>query len=381
MAFTIPAPIHTMNVNFQLDPRGAGYFTEGAPTGIWLDLGKSMPIGSGSATGFFNDSASSATQTPRGVYWKFPPAAATHNVSVNTKLMILCWQIHAPNRIHMTTLANRGVVFRLGSGTGTPPTNYRTWKVGGRDTKVGKARENPLAVVIDLNDSSADESVGAFSNTDIRAYGFGSSRYNYLGAYGQRYAMNRVFLFDTVKNGANIPKFTGNSSSWADIPAAIGTVYSSKITDDWITREGNVYSISCPIQIGDGTAATTFSDGGATVFWPDSNSPKDPRVRVTSQAFRLYANMRDDTADSIAFSGFYNCGNSYPPWDLEVSNQSMVTITNARFNRTGEFKVGSSVSGSASWDDCGKVKMLGAANLNGSSFSNPKGDHLLELYN
>ena len=63
--------------------------------------------------------------------------------------------------------------------------------------------------------------------------------------------MPEPFVFDTTKGATNIPRFTGTGSTWDDMVTAVGTAYNTKITNDWITREGDVFYYWAPVEIGD----------------------------------------------------------------------------------------------------------------------------------
>ncbi len=382
MSFTIPTAVHLMQTDWGLDARARGAFagtSEAQPATRNTKVNGSLPLTGSQATAFVNTQASSATGPLRGVYWEFL-ATGGYDVSTDTKLLVWTWQFNAPNRIQCATKANDGVVLRLGSGTGTPPANYRTWQIAGNDTVGGQARENPKMIVIDLNVADHDTLVGTFDNTDVECVGFGTVRFNLSGSSTVQHFHQRLFIFDTTKGAANIPRFTGLSSSWDDIITAMGTAYNTKITDEWLKREGSVFSIACPIEIGDNSIATTFNDNGASVFWGNSNEASDPRVHVTSQAFRFYINLRNNAADTATFSGLYDCGNSYPAWDFSQSNAAIITFNSPTFKNTGTFQVGSSVTGSATFDGCNEVDITNnGANLDSSTFKNPNGNHLLIL--
>jgi hypothetical protein len=201
-----------------------------------------------------------------------------------------------------------------------------------------------------------------------------------MGGSTTQVFLQRMFVLDTTKGATNIPRFTGASSDWDDIITAMGTAYNTKITHGWLAREGTIFSVACPIEFGDNSTATTFNDNGATVFWPDHNETGNPRIRVTDQAFRVYMNLRNNAADTATFSGAYDCGNSYPPWDFDQDDAAVVTFNNPTFKRTGTFLIGSSVTGSATFDDCGVVELQDeTADLDGSTFRNPHSTHLLKL--
>ena len=198
---------------------------------------------------------------------------------------------------------------------------------------------------------------------------FGTVRFNISGTSTVQYFHPRIFVFDTTKNASNIPRFVGAGSSWGDVITAMGTTYTTKITDEWLKQEGNVFSIAAPIEFGDNTTLTSFDDNGVFVFWPDSNTATDPRIHVTDQAFRVYANLRSNVSDTINLSGSYNCGDSYPPWDFNLSNLSVITLSGVNFTRIGRFDLGSSVIGNGNFDDCKIVYINNSStNINGSSF-------------
>lgn len=382
MTFIIPAAVHLMQTDWDLDGLANGAFagtSEAQPGTRNTKTNGSLPLTGTGATAFVNTQTSSATGPLRGTYWRFL-ATGGYDVSVNTKLLVWNWQFNAPNRIQCATVANDGVVLRLGTGSGAPPANYRTWNIAGNDTVGGQARENPKMIIIDLNASDHDNIIGTYDNTDIQSFGFGTVRFNISATSTIQYFFPRLFIFDTTKAATNIPRFTGATSTWDDTITAMGTTYNTKITDEWLKRAGDVFSIACPIEFGDNATSTQFNDNGAFVFWPNSNDATDPRVRITSQAFRVYANLRNNVVDTLTLSGFYNCGNSNPDWDLNLSNASVITLDGFRLISAGVVDIGSSVTGSASFDQCDIVNITNnGANLDGSSFKNPNGNHLLSL--
>lgn len=378
MTFTIPTANHQFQTDWDVDGRRRGPF-DGTGEAQWstrnLKVQGSLPLTGSSATGFVNTTASGF----QGCWWTFN---TSYDVSTDTKVCIFLYQHNAPNRLEIDTNANEGIVFRLGTGTATTtvgPTDYKTWNTGGNDTATGKERAFPVHLVIDMNDSSEDAEVGTYDNTDVEFIGFGS-RTASMGGTTTQVFLQRMFVLDTTKNASNIPRFTGTGSDWDDIITAMGTAYNTKITHGWLAREGSIFQVACPIEFGDNSTATTFNDNGATVFWPDHNETGNPRVRVTDQAFRVYMNLRNNAADTATFSGFYDCGNSYPPWDFDQDDAAVVTFSGATFKRTGQFDIGSSVTGNATFDDC-KIVWINdnTADLDGSIFRNPNGNHLLRL--
>ncbi len=377
MTFTIPTAVHLMQVDWDNDARARGAFNGSGETQWSTRSTKaqgSLPLTGSAASNFVNNTATGT----QGVWWEFL-ATGGYDVSTNTRVCIFTYQHNAPNRLELDTKANNGIIFRLGTGSGTPPSNYRTWQMGGQDTRIGKERAFPVHLVCDLSDTSHDASTGTFDNTNIQCFGMGSKTLNMGGSTTQVF-MQRVFVFETVKNATNIPRFTGTGSDWDDIITALGTAYNTKIGHGWIQREGTIFSVACPIEIGNNSTATTFNDNGASVFWPNSNDSADPSVRVTEDAFRVYLNLRNNAADTATFSGFYDCGNSYPPWDFDQDDNAVVTFSGVTFKRTGQFDVGSSITGNATFDDCGVVYCQdNGVDLDGSIFKNPHGNHLLRL--
>ena len=79
-------------------------------------------------------------------------------------------------------------------------------------------------------------------------------------------------------------------------------------------------------------------------------------------------------------SGYYDCGNSYPAWDFNLSLACVITFSGTKFNRTGIFTMGSSVTGNATFNDCKEIIMsVNGTDLDGSIFKNPNSIYLLEV--
>jgi len=381
MTFVLPEAISLHNYDFDLSP-----WARGASPVAWntrnLKVNGGLPITGNSTTSFVNTGATGT----EGCFWEYTTSANTFDVSTDTKVLILLHQFNAPNRLEIETIGNAGMTIRSGSGTGSPPTNWIHWNVNGQDVAAGKAREFAVHYVIDLNDTAgADGEVGTYDNTAVETYGITGNTVN-MGGTTMMLFLSRMYLFDTVKGGdssesrTDIPRFTGINSSWDDTITTMGVLYTTKITHGWLAREGTVFSIACPLEFGNNSANTSFDDNGASVFWPDNNDSSDPRIRVTSQAFRVYMNLRNSASDVCRFSGSYDCGNSYPPWDFDQDDNAKVIFSNPTFKRTGTFLMGSSVTGPATFDDCGPVDCVdNGVDLDGSTFKNPNGNHLLIL--
>ena len=381
MTFIIPTPVHLMQNSFGSDARARGDFTEGTWSTKNTKSNGSLPLTGSAATQFVN----STTNGFQGAYWEFK-ADGGYDVSSNTKVVAFTYQYNAPNRLELDTTANNGIVLRAASGSNSPPTNYLTYQIGGRDSSIGKAREFPVHMVLDLNDTTSNNAnVGTYDNTNVESIGFGSTTREMGGTTTQLF-FQRMFVFDTVKGGdsteptTDIPRFVGVNSNWDDIITAMGKTYADKITHGWLAKDGTTFSVACPLEFGDNSTETTFDDGGVSVLWPNSNEIGNPSTRVTYQAFRVYTNLRDNAADSATFSGIYNCGNSHPPWDFNQNDAAIITFNGPSFNHTGTFLLGNSVSGFATFNSCDIIKFVdNEVDLTGSTFTNPHSTHLLEL--
>ena len=297
--------------------------------------------------------------------------------------MVWCWQFNAPNRVQVATNTNLGQIIRISSSSASPPTtDWQEFRVGGNDRVAGSAREEPKVFVIDLN-ATGDTTSGTFDNTDVQTYAYGTVRLNISGTNSNLNFCNRCFVFTTTKSSADTPTFSG-TSDWQDLTELVqGTSWSNKIGDGWAVDNGNnIFSVMCPIRIGNNSSETDFNDNGATVFWPNdtSASDPDPRFRITNQAFRVYLKLRNNAADTATFSGTYDAGDSNPAWDFDQDDNAVVTFNSPSFKNTGQFDIGSSVTGDATWDSCGVVWLNdNTIDIDGSTFKNPNGDHLLRL--
>ena len=134
-----------------------------------------------------------------------------------------------------------------------------------------------------------------------------------------------------------------------------------------------------PFRIGDNSTETDFDDQGLTIVSPVSNDSGDPRNRLTRQAMRTYINLRNNAADSAVFSGTWKWG-TRAEFDWDQDDAAVVTFNSPTFRGMGRFTVGSSISGSATFDNVDEVYMAdNGADLDGSTFRNPHGNHLLRL--
>jgi len=373
MAMNLPTVINLHTTSHASDALARGQ--TGTP-GVGTKTNGNFPLTTNAAQSV-NNTASSQTGAIDINHWELH--ATGRDVSTNTQVLVGTWQYNAPNRIQMSDNANDGWVIQIGSGAASPPTDYKRFRIGGRDKTSGSARE-VRHCVIDLNDTSNEASGGTFSNTDVETYGFGSVRQDMVGGSTHLAFLQRTWVFETTRGATNMPNFTG-TSNWDDLVDLVnGSSYTTKISHGWAKREGNIYAVAAPMQFGDATVLTNFNDAGAVVFFPNTNTAADPVVRVTSQAFRVYSNLRNNAADTIILTGAYDVGDSTPDWDFNQSNSATITITNASFKNIGTFLIGSSVTGAATFDSCGLVDITNnGADLDGSIFKNGSGAHMLSL--
>jgi len=301
-----------------------------------------------------------------------------YDVSTDTKVMLWHNQFNAPNRIQVDSVANGGVRIRIYSGTGSPPSTYREFYVGGSDTPNAECCKGQYPYVIDLNDSSNDASSGTFDNTSVTSFAILTTRLNLAGTSSNWNYQGKLYVLDTTKTSISTPTFSGSGSKIIDAVTTIqGTDYTDKY-GNWVRKIGDVIFIDMPFKIGNNSTITTFDDEGKTVISPKSNDTADPRVRVTTQAFRVYLYLRNNVADTATFSGTY-IWQTRAAWDFNQSDSAVVTFSEATFTGMGTFSVGSSISGNATWDDVDKVTMNASADLDGSIFKNPHGTHLLSI--
>jgi hypothetical protein len=328
MAFIIPIASDVMTQDWDTSTYKNLAFSEGQPATRNTKAAGGLPISGPTATAFVNTTSSSPTGAIKGTYWDFEATQAGHNVSVNTQIAAFCFQFNAPNRIQCATKVNNGIVFRAFSGAS--PTNYKTWQIGGNNSVLGQAQGGNAYVIIDLNDLGNDAEVGTYNNTDVRGWGFGTVRFNLAATSSTQYFFSRFFIFDTVKNGAKIPRFTG-ASDWDDVIfAQDGTDFSTKITNLY-QQLGRTFSITTPFEFGDGSDTGTFSDGGDTVVSPGNNIAGDHRTRLTNQAMRVY----NRTNFTTILSGAYFWGTA-ADWDFEDGTSTLSGV----FSGMGDFILG-----------------------------------------
>lgn len=332
MAFNLPTAQYLMTLNASVN---AGTF-DTTFTNFNNKGAGNLPITTGGASvqNDINEGDSS------GIYFGYTAQDSTTSIDLTsgTKVLLSSFQFNAPNRINVDTRANRGIVMRIKSGTGI--SNYKEYNIGGNDT-IASSIDGPNTMCIDLGSIGFDTVSGTFDSTDVTSWGWGNTRLNIAGTSSPYAFFQRVFLFDTVKNGTNLPTFTGASSSFSEAVTAVnGTDYTNKI-GTWVKQAGNSIFMPCPFSIGDGTTPTEFKDNGAAIISPADKATRQENFRLTTDAMRIYLNMRNDFNDSATLSGSYSWGTA-APWDFDVSNSSVCNLSGT-FSGMGDFTIGTSV--------------------------------------
>lgn len=381
MTFTMPSANNLHDQDPDATPgnlRHLANLTEGVGASIRTIVAKAngnLPLSQDA--GQFRNNGTSGTSIA-GLGYEFQASQASWNVSVDTKLLLWHNQHNAPNRMQVDTVGNGGWRIRIYSGTGSMPTNYKEYYIGGRDTPAAECVKGQFPFVIDLNDTSEDVENGTFDNTAVTSYSYMMLRNNMAGSNDGWSYMGACYVVDTTKTSSDTPYFSGSGSDWDDAVTALqGSDYTDKY-GNWIRAIGDVVFIDMPFKVGNNSSITTFDDGGKTVISPAHNDSSNPSIRVTTQAFRVYLYLRDNSADTAEFSGTY-IWQVRSPWDFGQSDDAEVTLSGATFKGMGDFEIGSSISGPAIFDDVGVVDMDPSADLDGSIFQNPYGAHLLEI--
>lgn len=378
MAWAIPTATNLHLTTHSADSRSRG--VTGSPSVGASKIAGNLPITTNSGQ-FINNTSSSPTGALDTYHYSLLPSGS-HDVSTNSKVVIWTWQFNAPNRIQCASLANDGIVGVIGSGSGSPPSNRKTYQIGGFDTPAGKSQGGPICYVIDLNDTSQESTTGTFDNTDVETYGFGMVRFDLSGTSTPIAFPSRCWVFDCEIDGSR-PEFTGTGGDWDGLVDAIqGTDYTDKIGDDWVKKIGKTtVFLASPWQIGDGTDVTTFNDNGYTIIGPSHDDPSDPRFRLTHEGVQGGVRLPNNAGAVVTLSGSYLFPDANGPnVDFDVSNASTINLDGSTWIGRGGTKnniLGSSVSGAATWDRCGTVDATAEPDVDGSTFRAPTDDALL----
>jgi len=298
-----------------------------------------------------------------GIYFGLSAADSTDSfdASTDTKVLLTSVQFNAPNRIQVDTIANRGIVARFTSGASDA--DYVEYYIGGHDTPFGASQAGPVTICLDLSATGQDASGGTYDNSDVTGWGYGTTKFNLTGTNSNLNFFQRVFLFDTQKGGAKIPKFTGASNFDDAFVAVQGTDYTNKI-GAWLVKSGSSFFVPCPIQFGDGVTATIFDDEGVSVVSPADNASGQENFRLSNQAMRVYLNQRNNAADSVTLSGSYSWGTA-AEWNFDESKDASCTLS-GNFSGMGNFIMGSSVVAPGTFTLASGSKVISnGANLDG----------------
>lgn len=314
-----------------------------------------------------------------GLSYEFQASQASWDVSTDTKVLLWHNQFNAPNRIQVATVASGGCRIRIYSGTGSPPANYREFYVGGRDTPQAECIKGQFPLIIDLNDATHNVLNGTFDNTAVTSYAYGSELDDMAGTADNWNYMASCFVVDTTKTSASTPTFSGSGSTPQDAVTLIqGTDFTDKI-GNWVRKIGDVIFIDMAFRIGNNSSVTTFNDSGSTIVSPIANDPADPSKRFTTQAMRTYLNLRNNAADTALFTGTWIWG-SRAAFDWDQDDAAIVTFTSPTFIGMGRFTLGSSITGSATFDNVDAVIFADpGVDIDGSLFKNQNGNHALEM--
>ena len=358
MSFSLPTAQYLMTSNSNRGLVGSG--ASGTKTG------GNLPITT-SAQQLVNTTNSSPTGAIVQIVFGLDSQSSTtgYDMSVDSRVIVTSLQYNAPNRIQSATMANNGASIDVVSGI--DELNFKRFRIGGNDTPFCSSQAGPNTICIDPTSLSNDLSGGTFDDTNVSGWAFGCVRLNLSGGSSVQLFFQRVFMFQTTKDAADIPKFTG-VSDWSQAFTEVqGTSFATKI-GAWISQVGSAYFVPCPWQIGDGVSSTTFDDNGVVIVSPADNAPKAENFRLTNQSMRVYLSLRA-SGDSVTVSGSYNWGTA-APWDFDTSSASTCNINGATFNGMGEFTLGSSVTGSATFSlASGSSVIINGADIDGSTIN------------
>ena len=367
MSFNLPSPVslHTATANDNVGSIGTGLTLRSKSQG-------NLPITDYASRIQYN-APSSTTGIAEGVFFGFTDQTTVGNIDLFLHSTLFIWsvQFNAPNRIQISDLANGGMRFWLGSGT-DPQNNYREYFIGGNDTTFGASIAGAVTICIDLSDTSHDNQVGNFDQTQVSAYGLGIVRFN-LGStgYGDLLAQRSILM--SSSNGEfdfyDIPTFTGNSSFDDAVALVQGSDYTDKI-GNWVTKSGSSIFLPVPFSFGDGSSSIAFNDNGVSVVSPASNATNQENFRLTNNAMRVYLNTRNSVRDSVTLSGSYNWGTP-AAWDFSQDYPAVVADLSGTFTGMGNFTMGRScyLSGTVSLADGYKLIVSGA-NLDEATINN-----------
>ena len=360
MAFNLPTPV-SLHTDTALDNVG----TIGSNMVLRTKTAGNLPITTSASRQQYNGNAAN---TAEGVFFGTAGQSTPGSIDMflGNRLFIWSLQFNAPNRIQVDTLAAGGVRFWLGSGP-DPKNNYREFFVGGNDTPFAASQAGPVTLCIDMANTTQNNTVGNFDQTQVSAYGIATVHDGIVGNQFGECFFQRSFIFNTEKTSASLPTFTGTSNFDDAVTLLQGTDYTNKI-GFWITKAGSSFFVPCAFSLGNGVDATVFNDAGVSVVSPSSNTAKQENFRLTTDAMRVYLKMRDSALDTVVLSGSYSWGTA-APWDFDLSNNSTCTLS-GNFAGMGTFTLGSSVTATGNFTlNTGSFVVCNGATINGSTIN------------
>ena len=185
MAFNLPDAQYLMTKDADEKNRG----TFGTSPSLGRKTGGNFPISENAAE---MDNRSGE----RGVYFGLSDQNGTAAIdgTASARIILSSWQFNAPNRIQCNTLANRGVVFRLASGSGDDPSDYKEFSIAGNDTPQGSAQAGGVTICVSLDAAGHDNSGGNYDPSAATAWGFGTNKLSLVGNSSSLAFFQRVFL-------------------------------------------------------------------------------------------------------------------------------------------------------------------------------------------
>ena len=282
-------------------------------------------------------------------------------------------QFEAPERINIDTVANYGCEIRLYEDN----SNYKRWAIGGQDTAMAKFRQAPLTFCIDPTSTETAEVGTQYAVTTLSDLAIVTT----FDAIPSGNTANQWIYFcnltrmATIKNHTSatnvIPRLYGTAVKLKDLFTEVFGTDFTDTKDVYVQKLGDTYFFGCPFAIGTAshpslTTATTFDDEGITVLSPASNDSADPRYQLSTNAMRVYFDLR--SGDTATLSGTYIWGTA-APWDLDTTDGT-ITLNSPTFKDMGDITCNSAVTGDATFDNAGDVIMNGTADLDGSTITN-----------
>ena len=320
-----------------------------------------------------NVSAGTGSGGDHGVRVDLDDTPASHDMT--DEIFIHSWQANAPNRIQLETNANEGHNIRFYTGTGS--TNFREWRVGGRDTDPHVLARSFIWVIDGGAATNGHADTGTYDATDVFSVAWTFRRLNMSGSNTPLHYTARGVLMSRARSGTNQPILHGtvDLKDLYDDVFGLTPAYNT-INHLYTIKLGGAYFYAVPLTIGKAATTTVFDDEGIVMFSPGSNVGGAKNFQLTAGSMSWYIDnfTSDDTA---LFTGSYFWGTA-SDWFLDPT-AGAVTFTNPVFDGMGDFTVDSAVTGPATFQNLnsglGDV-IVNGADLDGSTFNNINGVQL-----